>query len=757
MKTIILFLALAASIFAQGISRLENSPYPYSSQPDTLYKLIDGDYDQAQLLIIGTLQGVLAKTKPMLYRVNSDAYSIWLDDIKQNYGVAVIEEDLNVKEIVTKFKDSINGYILCDLNDNSVNAAISLCGITNCVASTITYAPMFASLGIPKYADVRGKDEVWFHSNYGSQVKKNILCFQNETKSSFLADYSVFGNMMTMFFDSFTESVDTIFSSYKPNTAFLGWGPDEHGTVQFASKYNIFVHAADWANNLSTLTNFNVPEIKQAKPAIHKPDRDAHTVCFLMTDGDNVQWVLSDFMTSQKWYNSPNRGKTNIGWTMSPALSELAPTALKYFYDHEASSPSGRDNFVAGPSGLGYMFPDNFSELSGFASFTNSFMKKSDLRILNILGDNDADSYLSPFLAQPNIDAIFYYFYSNYSGGAGKIKWINNKPVIYGRFNLWENFETPSSLAAKLNIYPTKASSKNAYSLIPVHVWSMDVDDVLDCVSRFDSDVQVVTPDEFVSLIKKNLLPRVQVMNFATNNSSADQGYLLPEYNGTGSDTISRWADYTDKIVYHFNMQDLVAQSAGTKSIILSFNVSHEYVVSVGESLEKTFRYAEWNSDSAAEAHTDSNKAQYTIDIEEYLNQGWKDFYLVLEDGNKSDAFGARIYNITVKAPGSISVGDASDGEIPKSFSLGQNYPNPFNPETTITYNIAASGEVLLNVYDALGRHVKTLVDSFQTPGEHTAVWDGSNSIGQKAASGIYIYKLSANGITGIKKMVMLK
>ena len=90
-------------------------------------------------------------------------------------------------------------------------------------------------------------------------------------------------------------------------------------------------------------------------------------------------------------------------------------------------------------------------------------------------------------------------------------------------------------------------------------------------------------------------------------------------------------------------------------------------------------------------------------------------------------------------------------------FHLDQNSPNPFNPTTTISYQISAVGEVRLEVYDALGRKVTTLVDRPQSAGAYTADFNGSS-----LASGIYFYRLSFSGIDGqrlisVKKLLLIK
>ncbi len=87
-----------------------------------------------------------------------------------------------------------------------------------------------------------------------------------------------------------------------------------------------------------------------------------------------------------------------------------------------------------------------------------------------------------------------------------------------------------------------------------------------------------------------------------------------------------------------------------------------------------------------------------------------------------------------------------------QSFALYQNYPNPFNPTTEISYQIPTSGRVVLKVYDILGREVARLVDRMQEAGMHSVEFDGKNF-----SSGIYLYRLTLNGQTMIKKMEILK
>ncbi|MEO6694890.1 MAG: agmatine deiminase family protein [Ignavibacteria bacterium] len=86
-------------------------------------------------------------------------------------------------------------------------------------------------------------------------------------------------------------------------------------------------------------------------------------------------------------------------------------------------------------------------------------------------------------------------------------------------------------------------------------------------------------------------------------------------------------------------------------------------------------------------------------------------------------------------------------------YMLNQNFPNPFNPVSVISYQLSSAGNISLKVYDVLGNEVSTLVSAKQNAGEYRATFDGSN-----LASGIYFYKLIADGIVvDTKKMLLVK
>jgi opacity protein-like surface antigen len=93
------------------------------------------------------------------------------------------------------------------------------------------------------------------------------------------------------------------------------------------------------------------------------------------------------------------------------------------------------------------------------------------------------------------------------------------------------------------------------------------------------------------------------------------------------------------------------------------------------------------------------------------------------------------------------------DGQPVKPVNLlGQNKPNPFNPSTVIPFMVPEAGRVTLKVYNVAGEVVATLIDKNMTAGEYTTNFNPTN-----LSSGVYFYRLTGNGFTEMKKMVLLK
>ena len=93
---------------------------------------------------------------------------------------------------------------------------------------------------------------------------------------------------------------------------------------------------------------------------------------------------------------------------------------------------------------------------------------------------------------------------------------------------------------------------------------------------------------------------------------------------------------------------------------------------------------------------------------------------------------------------------------LPARFALGPNYPNPFNPSTIIPYQLAASSQVRLEVFNLLGQHIATLVDGERPAGFHTATWHATDGAGRAVGAGVYIYRMTVGVESQTGRMVLL-
>ncbi len=135
----------------------------------------------------------------------------------------------------------------------------------------------------------------------------------------------------------------------------------------------------------------------------------------------------------------------------------------------------------------------------------------------------------------------------------------------------------------------------------------------------------------------------------------------------------------------------------------------------------------------------DSSKWVYV----NYSNNGdYSEFEVTLRPG------GGKLFAI-----GNLTVGIQSEKDLmPYKYNLMQNYPNPFNPASQINYEIANESYVKLIIYDALGREVKTLVNSQQKPGRYSIKFNASGF-----SSGIYFYRLISDEFSQTKKMLLIR
>ena len=65
--------------------------------------------------------------------------------------------------------------------------------------------------------------------------------------------------------------------------------------------------------------------------------------------------------------------------------------------------------------------------------------------------------------------------------------------------------------------------------------------------------------------------------------------------------------------------------------------------------------------------------------------------------------------------------------------------------------------QVNVSVYNLEGRLVNTLVNQVMPAGNHVVSWDGTNEVGAKVSTGMYIYQLKTNSTMLTRRMTFIK
>ena len=112
---------------------------------------------------------------------------------------------------------------------------------------------------------------------------------------------------------------------------------------------------------------------------------------------------------------------------------------------------------------------------------------------------------------------------------------------------------------------------------------------------------------------------------------------------------------------------------------------------------------------------------------------------------------------VTVEYPSPTAVlADGVDGQPARSVLEGA-FPNPFNSQVLIRFGVAVDSRVTLQVYNAMGQRVRTLVDERLRPGYHLRQWDGRNDAGDALGSGVYVCRLTAGDLNQSRRVMLLK
>jgi len=500
------------------------SYYPKPYPPASLHVINASEINNETLVTILTLQGVLAKNRSTIYITDNGYYNYWLKLI-ENEGIELIYEQ-DPWNLISKFSSNISGYILYkkqgdgNLNPNSIYelhidssycVAVSMCGVLNAVAVEEEEENLAKSIGLNLIFDARGKSVNWIFESSNWQYFRHDMSFEVEFHSSrryFLIDYAVFAGAAVWHASNRQERA-RILHYFEGDFPAFGFGAVEGGedqlNTQIVEEGGFFI-PSDWCRDLSVFSSIQVnttQNLPDSNEILSKFETGVHYVTIIVSDGDNLQWLMSDFI-SEKYYGNPHRGEFAMGWTIPPEMTELCPILMRELYKNRTNN----DVFIAGISGHGLTYPSRNPWNKLHAERTKKILTKSDLSYSYIQDFGWFADIFNDLANNEFLNGIIYIDYRDYNKYAGNIMWINEKPCIAVKYNFWESSNTADkakSIAESINSASRNIKSIEAYSIINVHPWTHDLYDIAQLVSLFKSDVRIVDPHTFFTFLTNNV------------------------------------------------------------------------------------------------------------------------------------------------------------------------------------------------------------------------------------------------------------
>lgn len=474
-----------------------------------------------------SLQGIVAQTQASIF-IDSDAESrAWLDKCASDYGLKIVNVD-SVWDLIDIFRRYVTDgkYVLYNstydagafAREQTINYATVVAGVEKYLMISKDLEATAVENGLTLGKDVTSYNTASVFAEYKDRLNKSVLIHQEPSKWQ-LRDYAIASKAMCFysdFYDGSSDSKNEILSWADDNAPILGWTENEINFVASNSLHSKITVAADWSTNLSftsALENSEnyTPENYQKRTL--KAENGKHYLAIVMSDGDNLQWMENGFATDKKYFGSAERGNFPMTWTIAPSMYNLQPQILDYLYENGTAS----DEFIAGPSGAGYVNISEYNEnsLSGYAKITASYMNATGLGYVNFLDDTADPSRLDEFTKYDSVKGGIWSVGNKYIDGNGALYWSNGKPVVCARETLWRIAGNDDSnayygfterVAQRINNYKTDPTTIEGYTVLIAHAWSIGtMDYIARFVEQLDEHVELVTVGELLDLVSENV------------------------------------------------------------------------------------------------------------------------------------------------------------------------------------------------------------------------------------------------------------
>lgn len=488
-----------------------NEPYRWFPEFPAAEELLVVPFagDPREGMVLEGVAGLLGKaaiegrTRTLLWEdLPNDGYQWWFASYVADHAPKVTHASLD--EAVRRAVDLgvVRGYVLYDYDtsdrplhsagpmDASANVATALVAREAAIPVCVDIEERYRGLGLARVLDVRGMTEEQCLERYGDGLATNALGMSDPKARN---ARSLMIAMGTAVVSGVGEAYGAALRRCEPDSPVIGWGcGSEDGITSLSSRMGLFQTATNWCHNLTVLAEedgFDL--IRPWKPPAKQASTARHRANLTLTDGDNIQWLMGNFMGGSEarfYYANPHRGEIPFTWGIpGPGLAQLSPRTLAELF----STATPNDDFIL-YSGGGYFYPDLYGSdrpeadaLALHARRLRAYCDLTGVRILafNFMDWDGADAMRAcEALAKsiPGLLGILAFQYYPYPAGEGRVMWVEGAegdrvPVVSCAMTVWaqtgrERDTTPAAVAARLN--EVAATTESSVSWVLVHAWS---------------------------------------------------------------------------------------------------------------------------------------------------------------------------------------------------------------------------------------------------------------------------------------------
>ncbi len=559
----------------------EDGYFVHGLHPTLIYRYTQEPKSTAEVLLHNSLQAYSSRkfTDQIIYdsgRESVEGYTaLHIETIQKYFPNILIQEVATQNELLDKYRDRITGYILYDdTNREELFVAANLCYQMDAIMVGKSIKSVADGYGWKQVFDTEGwTEERFLSSEYFSNLDNHIMIMMDDfehnrnsygqdTIMSEFWDLGMMNNSWFVYNDGISlVDLENRLAKLKRNSLCIGSldGKAENAVVQACARYSTTFIYTRYTANISVLSGIQLDratyytdvlaaggEIDKKTSTVPYSDDSTpkHTVCVMLSDGDNVRFC-SESLMSTSYYRSPLRNeKLQYNCGLAGSMVEIAPIFILEFYDWMYPS----DDFAYQLSSIGYTYPSKWTDKAAWEQVTKSLvrvMKQTKTRVLEIMDDSafmtvlDVPSnfgslrkYFDTYTQYDEVDGCLFIDYTAlYSGYRGAVCWSNDKPVVSAKYSVWYDEGTPYNskrneidyIVSQINAASTDKTKEEAYTFIIVHGWSgLNVNGDLVGLSlgekgvdntaifaalqeKFDDDVEMVTTTEFINRMRRNV------------------------------------------------------------------------------------------------------------------------------------------------------------------------------------------------------------------------------------------------------------